>query len=196
MTVLVQTDTKGERESRAKRADAADASVRGADLSVLSAAPDAALPPAAEVDSVGVYLRRERELRQVSLEELVQATRIPLRMLQRMEQDQFDELPGEVFARGFLRSYARALGLDAEQVLARFADGRKAVEPQPVPMLTSLQAPERGRRFGIALALVVLVILFTLALSIVLNARHRETPLELSQRGAFEAAGEQRLARG
>jgi cytoskeletal protein RodZ len=134
------------------------------------------------MDSIGAFLRRERELRQISLEELVQQTRVPLRMLQRIEEDRFDDLPGDVFARGFLRSYARALGLPAEQVLARFAEGRKPESQAPPPLLASLQAPERGRRLGIAIALVILVILFTLALSIVFNARHRSTPLELSVR--------------
>ena len=51
------------------------------------------------MNSIGAFLRHEREIRQVSLEELVQITRIPLRMLQRIEDDRFDELPGEVFAR-------------------------------------------------------------------------------------------------
>ena len=133
------------------------------------------------MDSIGAYLRRERELRHVSLEELVQITRVPLRMLQRIEEDRFDELPGEVFARGFLRSYARALGLDCEDVLTRFGEGRKVEALVPAPLLASVQTPERGRRFGIAIALVILVILFTLALSIVFNARQRNTPLELSQ---------------
>jgi cytoskeletal protein RodZ len=141
------------------------------------------------MDSIGAFLRRERELRQISLEELVQQTRVPLRMLQRIEEDRFDDLPGDVFARGFLRSYARALGLPAEQVLARFAQGRKPESQSPPPLLASLQAtPERGRRFGIAIALVILVILFTLALSIVFNARHRGTPLELSLRSSTPSA--------
>ncbi len=143
------------------------------------------------MDSIGAFLRREREVRQVSLEELVQITRVPLRMLQRIEDDRFDELPGEVFARGFLRSYARALGLDAERVLSQYADGRKVETKVPAPLLSSVQTPERGRRFGIAIALVILVILFTLALSIVLNARHRNTPLELSRLDAPALAGEQ-----
>jgi cytoskeletal protein RodZ len=141
------------------------------------------------MDSIGAFLRREREVRQVSLEELVQITRVPLRMLQRIEDDRFDELPGEVFARGFLRSYARALGLDAERVLSQYADGRKVETKVPAPLLSSVQTPERGRRFGIAIALVILVILFTLALSIVLNARHRNTPLELSQAPTHELMG-------
>ena len=87
-----------------------------------------------------------------------------------------------MFTRGFLRSYARALSLDADKLLTRYADGRKAEPPAPAPLLASIQTPERGRRFGIAIALVILVILFTLALSIVFNARQRGTPLELSER--------------
>ncbi len=135
------------------------------------------------MDSIGAYLRRERELRHISLEELGQMTRVPLKMLQRIEDDRFDELPGEVFARGFLRSYARALGLSCNDVLARFSQGRSVTDSVPAPMLASVQGPERGRRFGIAIALVILGILFTLALSIVFNARQRNTPLELSEVG-------------
>jgi len=130
--------------------------------------------------AVGAYLKREREIRQVSLEELVQTTRIPLKALQHIEADEFDALPGDVFARGFIRSYARALGLDAADVLDKF--DRKIDLTAPPPPLSSIEAPERGRSFGIAIALVILVLLFTLALSIVLNARQRSTPLELSLR--------------
>lgn len=130
--------------------------------------------------SIGAYLKRERELRQVSLEELVQTTRVPLKMLQYIEADNFDELPGDVFARGFVRSYARALGLDAGDVLAKF--DRKIDLTAPPPPLSSIEAPERGRSFGIAIALVILALMFTLALSIVLTARERSTPLELSLR--------------
>ena len=135
------------------------------------------------MESIGAYLQRERELRQMSLEELVQTTRVPLKMLQYIEADRFDDLPGDVFARGFVRSYARALGLDLGDVLKRFDRMRKIDLTAPPPPLASIEPPERGgRRFGIALALVILVILFTLALSIIFNARHRSVPLELSQR--------------
>jgi len=132
------------------------------------------------MESIGAYLRRERELRQVSLEELVRTTRVPLKMLQHLEADRFDELPGDVFARGFMRSYARALGLDASEALGRFDRTRNVDLSAPPPPLASIDPPERGRSFGIAIALVILVLLFTLALSIVLNARQRSTPLELS----------------
>lgn len=134
------------------------------------------------MDSLGTYLRRERELRQISLEEIAQTTRIPIRMLQHIEGDRLDRLPGEVFAKGFLRSYARSVGLQADDVLSRYErrdERREPTESKPPP-ITTLTQPESGRRFGIAIALVILVILFTLALSIVMQPRQRDTPIELS----------------
>jgi cytoskeletal protein RodZ len=133
----------------------------------------------ARLESIGRYLRRERELRQMSLEELAQVTRIPLRMLQLIEEDDFEKLPGEVFARGFLRAYARALGVEADEVLAVYGQNRRVVEARPAPV-AAIVPPERGRRFGIAIALVILLILFTLALSIVLRPRQRDAQIELS----------------
>lgn len=135
------------------------------------------------MDSIGGTLRRERQLRHVSLEELSLTTRIPIRMLQHLENDRYDDLPGEVFAKGFIKSYARALGIASQPLLDAFQNQRDEDEEPPAPM-TALTPPERGRRFGIAIALVILLILFTLALSIVLRPRHRDTPIELSQAGA------------
>ena len=140
------------------------------------------------MDSLGSYLRRERELRQVSLEEIAQTTRIPLRMLHRIEGDDLDALPGEVFARGFLRSYARCLGLDADGVLARYGERSNDDAAAPAP-ITAITPPERGRRFGIAIALVILLILFTLALSIVLRPRQRDTPIQLSDASSQDHPG-------
>ena len=130
------------------------------------------------MSSLGSYLRREREQRRVSIAELAQTTRIPVRILQQIEHDDHAQLPADVFVRGFLRAYARALGMDEEHVLARYG-GRQT--PEPPPALPAVYAPESGRRFGIAIALFILLILFTLALSIVLRPRHRDAPLELSQ---------------
>lgn len=131
------------------------------------------------MESIGQWLRREREIRQISLEELAQTTRIPLKMLNRLEEDRHDELPGEVFARGFVSSYAKTVGIPEREVLERWTAHRTPIEPVAAP-ISAINPPERGRRFGIALALVILLILFTLALSIALRPRHRDTPVELS----------------
>src|SRR5690606_21025267 len=63
------------------------------------------------MESVGQYLRQQRESKRMSIEEVSRATRVPIASVERIEADQFDELPGEVFVRGFLKSYAQAVGL-------------------------------------------------------------------------------------
>lgn len=148
---------------------------------VAEALPAMPAPKKSEERTLGQYLRVERELRQMSLGEMSQATRIPLRTLSALEEDRISELPSEVFVRGFLRAYAKALGLPEAEVLTRFAKaGRPSNDPERA-VVTSVAPPERGRRFGIAIALVILVILFTLALSIVLRPRHPGAPVRLSQ---------------
>src|SRR5690349_6199716 len=61
--------------------------------------------------TVGQFLRQTRETKGMSVEEVSRATRVPMSSVERIEADRFDELPGEVFVRGFLKSYARALGM-------------------------------------------------------------------------------------
>jgi cytoskeletal protein RodZ len=131
------------------------------------------------MNTVGQYLRKQRESRQMSIEEVARSTRVPTASVERIEADQFDDLPGEVFVRGFLKSYARAVGLAPDEVLARHTASRRAVSVTPLP-LTSPTRPARGRRFGVAIAFVLLLILFTLALSIVLKPRGDDMPQELS----------------
>ncbi|HEY4816869.1 MAG TPA: helix-turn-helix domain-containing protein [Candidatus Acidoferrum sp.] len=68
----------------------------------------------------GERLKRERELREVSPNEVVVATRISLRFLEALENEDWDKLPGGVFNRGFVRAIARYLGLDEEHLLAEY----------------------------------------------------------------------------
>jgi cytoskeletal protein RodZ len=122
----------------------------------------------------------------MSLAELARVTRIPNASLVAMEADRFDELPGEVFVRGFLRAYAQAVGVLPAEVLARYTSSRRVAFVTPLPMQTPLQAARegQGRRFGVAIAFVLLLILLSLAVSIVLKPRGHDMPTELSQRHA------------
>jgi len=70
-----------------------------------------------QLTGFGEYLRRERELRGVTLEEISAATRISIRFLEAIESEELSKLPGGIFTRSFVRSYARFLGLDEERVL-------------------------------------------------------------------------------
>jgi cytoskeleton protein RodZ len=72
------------------------------------------------VASFGVRLKQEREQRGITLEEISSTTKIGTRMLVALEQDHFDQLPGGIFNKGFIRAYARCLGLDEEQAIADY----------------------------------------------------------------------------
>ena len=69
----------------------------------------------------GDRLKREREMRGVSLEEIATATRISTRFLEALENEQWERLPGGIFNRGFIRSVARFLGLDEDSLVAEYA---------------------------------------------------------------------------
>jgi cytoskeleton protein RodZ len=73
----------------------------------------------------GEHLKREREMRGVSLDEIAAATRISTRFLEAIENERWDQLPGGVFNRGFIRSIARFLGLDEDSLVAEYALGIK-----------------------------------------------------------------------
>lgn len=138
------------------------------------------------METVGQLLRRHRLEKRMSAEEISRATRVPMSSVERIESDRFDELPGEVFVRGFLKSYARAVGLPAEDVLARYTASRRVAWVTPLPLSSGNPAvkPARSKRYGVALAFVLLLILFTLALSIVLKPRGDDMPQELSRLAA------------
>ena len=67
--------------------------------------------------SFGTWLRRQREMRDIDLREIADKTKISLRYLKAMEQDRFELLPAPLFARGFLREYAKYVGLNADEVV-------------------------------------------------------------------------------
>jgi hypothetical protein len=71
--------------------------------------------------SIGEYLKRQRLLRGITVEELSATTRIPLRSLERLEAGYFDGV-SDGFVRGFVRTVSLALGLDADQAVARMLD--------------------------------------------------------------------------
>jgi len=121
------------------------------------------------MSSFGETLKRERELRQISLREIAEATKINLRYLDALERDDFRHLPGGVFNKGFVRAYAQFIGIDPETMVTAYLEeesrqqaraarvgGETTQSPDPVPP-RSLAA-----RLWLA-ALVVLLIVVVLA---------------------------------
>lgn len=117
-----------------------------------------------EKDSFGPWLRRQREIREIELREISERTKIGMRYLKAMEQDRFDLLPGEVFAKGFLREYARYVGLDPDEVVNFYLSATKEPEGEPEELEPVEAAPGSSRR-GLYLMLVVVVLLALAALT-------------------------------
>lgn len=113
----------------------------------------------------GERLKRERELRGVSRDEVCTATRIGSRYLDALENEQWGMLPGGVFNRGFVRAVARFLGLDEDDLLAEYDHAISEQTPQIEPGVPSpvQQLPPRTRtaRFFLVGSLCLIVLLGT-----------------------------------
>jgi len=108
-----------------------------------------------DTETIGNLLRRERENRNLSLQEVQDATKITVHNLSALEEDRFDYFPNRVYTRAFLRDYANYLGLDSAGLLERY-ERTCAAKPDPI-----LAAPVRRKSrlraaFGVALTIIVL----------------------------------------
>ncbi|MFQ5716677.1 MAG: RodZ domain-containing protein [Nitrospinales bacterium] len=116
------------------------------------------------VENFGNYLKNERELRGIPLEEIADRTKIPLRFLQALEDNNFDEIPGEVFIKGFIRSYAKSIGASAEETLAAFDESvgkQRREEAQKLENKSHLLYEKRQKfRKMVLLGFISLAVLF------------------------------------
>ena len=71
-------------------------------------------------EDFGSYLKHERELRGVPLDVVAESTKIGIRFLRALEENRFEDLPGEVFVKGFIRSYGQAIGSNVDELLAAY----------------------------------------------------------------------------
>jgi cytoskeleton protein RodZ len=119
--------------------------------------------------SFGETLKRERELRKISLREIAEATKINLRYLEALERDDFRHLPGGVFNKGFVRAFAQFIGIDADAMVTAYLDEERSQEarsPRPpgVPEVgPEAAAPPSVLRWWLASVIVLLVLLVVAA---------------------------------
>ena len=83
------------------------------------------------MSSIGESLRRERRRRNLELDQISQELRISPRFLEAIEEEQFEKLPAGVFAKSFVRQYARFLGLDEDELAEEV---QRVLEPPPPPV--------------------------------------------------------------
>lgn len=94
--------------------------------------------PAQVKAAFGAWLRQQREVREVDLDEVAQVTKVGRRYLDALEEGRFELLPAPVFAKGFLREYARFVGLDPDEVVNSYLNALRASDPE-------LELPSRRR---------------------------------------------------
>lgn len=119
----------------------------------------------------GARMKQERERRGVTLDEIALGTKISTRFLRAIEDEHFEQLPGGIFNKGFIRAYARHLGMDEEQIVADYlaATGAPAAKKpeandavaQPLPEKTSSGAASLPWGF-FAVGLLILALGFSL----------------------------------
>jgi len=92
--------------------------------------------------SFGEKLKQEREKRKISLEDISVSTKIGTRMLQALEEDKFNQLPGGIFNKGFVRAYSRFVGLDEDQTVAEYLQASGDAPPPRTEIVSRDEARE------------------------------------------------------
>src|SRR5438094_18472 len=139
-------------------------------------------------DSLGEYFQRAREAKGLTLEEAAARTRILPQYLKAVEENNYARLPDEVFAKGFVRSYARILGLNEDAVIRKFDEsGGQFYAKRAERETLRQQIEEEERRKKVNRNLVVGVVGVALLLLFVLVGRDRDRserlPLTLGNAG-------------
>jgi cytoskeletal protein RodZ len=115
---------------------------------------------------LGEELKRERELREISLREISEATKISIRILEAIENDNYKILPGGIFNRNFLRAYAQFVGLDAETIVNKYqmqvVKHEEASLPDFVALIPEQKFPKPSRRNSIVVILAIAIVTFVL----------------------------------
>ena len=83
--------------------------------------------------SFGRYLRKSRDLRALSLDEVAEVTRLPARLLAALETDDLEALPDPIYAIKYARAAAEAIGLDPEDTALRYQEWRSEQPAETLP---------------------------------------------------------------
>ena len=145
------------------------------------------------MESIGEFFRQVRETKGLTIDEVASKTRIRTDFVKALEDGNFAKLPDQVFARGFVRSYARSLGLDEEDAIHRFAQSAGAYYDKQVERerLKVRQAEEERKRqanrkaVAIAIGIAILTLIFLLSReqsSLLVRKSSTDVPVPASKR--------------
>ena len=123
--------------------------------------------------TLGRYLQEARQARGLDLRDAAQQTRISAHFLKALEEENFSKLPGEVFVKGFLKSYAKFLRLNESEVMMKYAELGQKPSPPVVPGPAEQPEAAAGEQkrpakipiepliWGAAIVLILALFLFT-----------------------------------
>jgi len=114
-------------------------------------------------------LRKEREKKKISLEDVSVHTKIVTRYLKALEEEDFAVFPAEIYLRGCLRNYARYLGLDAEELIQIYDEQYKIKEEVTPPL--KKETPIKKLYIFVAIVVLGLVLLLWLGFSLYFRSR-------------------------
>jgi cytoskeletal protein RodZ len=147
------------------------------------------------MESIGEFFRQVRETKGLTIDEVASKTRIRTDFVKALEDGNFAKLPDQVFARGFVRSYARSLGLDEDDAIHRFVQSAGAYYDKQVERerLKVRQAEEERKRqanrkaVAIAIGIAILTLIFLLSReqsSLLVRRSSSDLPASASKRTA------------
>ncbi|BCS33885.1 DNA-binding protein [Luteitalea sp. TBR-22] len=128
--------------------------------------------------TVGERLREARERQKVTLHAIAEKTNISVRFLDAIEKNQYDKLPGGIFTRGFIRSYASLVGLDPDAAVAQFLADEPGQRDEPIDEVVSVESD------GVGVGRILLGGLAAIALALVLAYLFKPEWLGLRAAGA------------
>lgn len=130
---------------------------------------------------IGTTLRDARNRRKIDLSEVEAATKIRVRFLRAIENEEWDVLPGDIYARAFIKTYATYLGLDGERLAEDYRSGAEGSAPvrapsRVEPALSARRSPGRSRAGGRILAVIVVAALIGVVVAIGIAGRGGDSP--------------------
>ena len=138
------------------------------------------------MESIGEFFKQVRETKGLTVDEVASKTRIRTDFVKALEEGNFAKLPDQVFARGFVRSYARSLGLDEEDAIHRFIqsagafyekqDERERLKVRQAEEERKRQANRKAVAIAIGIAILTLVVLLSREQSSLLVRRAPSEP--------------------
>lgn len=140
---------------------------------------------------LGNLLKSTREASGLSLDDLATETKIQKRYLTDLEEENFNDMPGKVYEKGFLKTYAQALGLSEKEVMDLYEEIR---ETKPVEVEEEVEEKHKISKMKIFVGIIFLIIVSIAVIKTldVIDKKSKTTEKVLAEEEKFEFTGEQK----